>query len=165
MQQELVARASYGVSSSEGCCSSPSSSECQTQAAHLDAQLGCGSSGSKGDTILQEVNSFLHEQPLGHQADPLDWWRTNAARFPQLAPVARSVGCILATSTPAERVFSTAGLVVGKLRSKLATDMVDSLVFLHKNRSWLCGEKRANPQLPALFQPLEETDSNLPRLE
>ena len=38
-----------------------------------------------------------------------------------------------ATSVPAERVFSMAGLVVNRLRARLTSEHVDMLVFLRKN--------------------------------
>ncbi len=41
--------------------------------------------------------------------------------------------CVCATSTPSERVFSTAGKVVGPQRALLKPDKVNMLVFLAKN--------------------------------
>ena len=49
------------------------------------------------------------------------------------AQVARGILGIPATSTPAERIFSTAGLMVTKLRSCLKPSNVDAVVFLNKN--------------------------------
>ena len=47
--------------------------------------------------------------------------------------VAKQILAVPATSVPSERVFSTAGLVVNKLRNRLSPDLVDSIIFLNKN--------------------------------
>ena len=62
-----------------------------------------------------------------------DWWKVNGHRFPLLARLSRKYLAITATSTPAERVFSVAGLIVSRLRASLSPEHVDMLVFLNKN--------------------------------
>ena len=47
--------------------------------------------------------------------------------------LAKKYLAITATSTPAERVFSVAGLIVSRLRASLSPEHVDMLVFLNKN--------------------------------
>ena len=61
--------------------------------------------------------------------NPLLWWKTHAARFPQLAKLARRVLCTPATSAPSERIFSVPGLIATKIRNRLASENVALLVF------------------------------------
>ena len=68
---------------------------------------------------------------------PFVWWHGNASYFPHLADLARHYLAIPATSTPSERVFSVAGIVVDKRRCALTAEMINALVFLHKNSSLL----------------------------
>ena len=68
-------------------------------------------------------------EPVG----PLGWWKTNSDRYPKLALAAKYCLCIPATSTPSERIFSTAGYIVNKNRSCLLPENVDKLVFLAQN--------------------------------
>ena len=54
-------------------------------------------------------------------------------KFPNLAQLAKAVIGIPATSTPSERLFSTAGNIVTKKRSCLNPENVDVILFLNKN--------------------------------
>ena len=92
---------------------------------------------ASNDTCDAQLAQFFVEKAAPHSTNPIDWWRQNEFRFPQLAEVARSVLCVPATSTPSERLFSTAGLTVTKLRNCLKPDNVDALVFLNKNFEYL----------------------------
>jgi len=69
--------------------------------------------------------------PINH--DPLSWWKENCHRFPRIWALAAKYLCVPATSVSSERVFSTAGLVVNRLRSRLSPEHVDMLLFLRKN--------------------------------
>jgi len=65
-------------------------------------------------SIEDEVKSFFQEHPIKQKDDPLCWWRVNGSRFPHLQHLAKKYLAIPATSTPSERVFSVAGIVVDK---------------------------------------------------
>ena len=61
--------------------------------------------------------------------DPFVWWRGNANRYLRLAILARKYLAIPATSTPSERIFSVAGIVVDKRRCALTPKMINALIF------------------------------------
>jgi hypothetical protein len=65
--------------------------------------------------------------------DPLAWWKSQAITFPHLSALAAAVLCIPATSTPSERIFSTAGVLLNAKRSSLAVGAVDKIIFIHEN--------------------------------
>jgi hypothetical protein len=64
----------------------------------------------------------------------LIWWARNAARFPDLAPLARKYLTIPASSVPSERVFSKGRWIVSKRRASLSPNTVSLLMFLSCNR-------------------------------
>lgn len=102
----------------------------------LDLLLGSDSPGSSiedSDPVQDEVDDYFKQQQQPRDSSPLEWWKVNKCRFPTLAGLARKYLAITATSTPAERVFSVAGLIVSRLRASLTPEYVDMLVFLNKN--------------------------------
>ena len=68
-----------------------------------------------------------------HDCCALDWWKTNEFRFPTLAKLVKQYHCVPATSVPAERVFSVAGLVINDKRASLTPENADMLIFMNKN--------------------------------
>ena len=101
----------------------------------LDILLGSDSpSSNEGcDPVQDEVEGYFKQQQSPRETSPLEFWKINKCRFPVLACLARNYLAITATSTPAERVFSVAGLVVSRLRASLTPEHLDMLVFLNKN--------------------------------
>lgn len=91
------------------------------------------SEDSEADPVLKEVESYIKEKPIDREESPLVWWKQNQYKFPMISVVAKQFLSIPVTSTPAERVFSTAGLTVTRLRSSLTPEHVNMLVFLNKN--------------------------------
>jgi hypothetical protein len=65
----------------------------------------------------------------------LEWWKTQSSVLPLLSAIARKYLCIPASSAPSERLFSSSGNVVTKLRSSLDPKNVDMIVYLHENMS------------------------------
>ena len=80
--------------------------------------------------ISEELYMFVKEPTASPETNPLEWWKVNQYRFPLLKNVAKRLLSIPATSVPSERIFSTSGLIVSKLRASLNPENV---VFLNKN--------------------------------
>ena len=110
-------------------------------------------------SIQDEVKSYLQERPIKRKDDPLSWWKVNGSRFPHLERLAKRYLAIPATSTPSERVFSVAGIVVDKRRAALTPEMIDALVFLNKN-SFMLGLNNECPTKPKPDLILETDDES-----
>ena len=113
----------------------------------LDRLLGDDEEAVSGVTVSDEVDAYFEERPISRKEDPFVWWRSNSSRFPRLSYLAKKFLSIPATSTPSERVFSVAGIVVDRKRCALTPDMVNALVFLHKN-SYMLGLTEEEPSVP-----------------
>jgi len=73
--------------------------------------------------------------PFPKDKNPLDKWRRGTAYlFPWLGVLPRRVLAIPATSAVPERLFSTAGNVMTKKRSRLTCDNMKELFYLHEVR-------------------------------
>jgi hypothetical protein len=68
------------------------------------------------------------------RTNPLLWWKVHEPTFPHVAALARKFLCIPATSSPSERLFSTAGLTITKARNGLRDDNASAIIFL--NKTW-----------------------------
>ncbi|XP_047229374.1 E3 SUMO-protein ligase ZBED1-like [Girardinichthys multiradiatus] len=97
------------------------------------ADAVAGPIGSVEDRVGAEITAYCLEPVIQADKDPLLWWKCAARRFPLMSRVARKHLCVCATSSPSERVFSTAGKVVSPQRSLLNPEIVNMLVFLAKN--------------------------------
>ncbi len=165
VQEIIVEKASSSSSKSdEETASSPSSQtdeppKKKKKLSVLDRLLGEDMNNDDESSVTEEVACYFQERPIKRSEDPFAWWRGNANRFPHLAVLARHYLAIPATSTPSERVFSVAGIVVDKRRCALTAEMIDALVFLHKNRS-LLGLTDEVPVQPGPKLILQAPDSN-----
>ena len=82
---------------------------------------------------------------------PLEWWRQHKQFFPGLAAVARHFRCLPATSAAVERFFSAAGITISHLRTRLAAETVEQLLYLKLN--WT--NELYNVRLPPRPQPAQ----------
>jgi len=83
--------------------------------------------------IKKEITCYLEYPSLEPDVNPLEWWKLENGRFPNLANLAKKYLCICGTSVPSERIFSKAGHVANNLRNRLTPENVNKLVFLSKN--------------------------------
>ena len=89
---------------------------------------------SSAEIADREINQIWKTctVPLPKDKNPLDEWRRGAVHlFPWLGVLARRVLAIPATSAAPERLFSTAGNVMTKKRSRLTCDNMEEFVYLH----------------------------------
>ena len=85
----------------------------------------------------KQMNSYLtllnQQARLTFDDDPLAWWSAHKNLYPDLAVLARKYLSIQATSCASERLFSKAGYIVNKFRSRLHTTNVCMLTFMATN--------------------------------
>ncbi|XP_048063965.1 zinc finger BED domain-containing protein 4-like [Megalobrama amblycephala] len=80
-----------------------------------------------------EVKKYLKDVFLPRTHDPLSYWKERAVIFPNLYVLAKKYLCMPATSVPCERIFSKAGEIICKKRSRLSPSTAEQLIFLNKN--------------------------------
>lgn len=88
-----------------------------------------------GMNYLEELQTYLQEAECSLYINPLNWWRDNANRYPNLSKLSKKYLNIPATSVPSERVFSTAGDIITAERSRLSSENASILIFLSENSS------------------------------
>ena len=71
----------------------------------------------------------------GNYYDPLEWWKINETKYPNIWLLAQCILSIPATSAPSERVFSAAANIIDKKRARITTDNAELVMFLRGNKS------------------------------
>ncbi|KAK0134198.1 Zinc finger BED domain-containing protein 1 [Merluccius polli] len=84
-----------------------------------------GEDYAEGEPSDDELERYWADPPVPLTEDPLMWWSGKERSFPKVYMLAMRFLCVPATSVPAERVFSAAGLIVSRLRSRLLPKHVD----------------------------------------
>ncbi len=84
------------------------------------------------EIVEEEIARYITEPSLGLSSDPLQWWRTNQYKYPNLVKLVFYYLHIPGSSVSSECVFSTAGGVLQN-REHLSSENVDLLVFLYHN--------------------------------
>jgi hypothetical protein len=95
------------------------------------------------DKVKDEFSRYLKEKQIllentgvdgkVTRTNPLHWWKYHQETYPLLATLAKKYLCIPATSAPAERLFSKAGLTITDKRNQLNADLAGDLIFLKEN--------------------------------
>lgn len=85
------------------------------------------------DDVQRELVEYMRLGVLYVDNCPLEWWRQHKQFMPGLAAIARSFLCVPATSAAAERFFSTFGLTISRLRTRLSSETVQQLLFCKLN--------------------------------
>lgn len=62
-----------------------------------------------GTDAFIEMRRYSEEKRVPRDGDPLLWWKMNKPTFPSLSKLAEKHLTVIATSVPAERIFSKAG--------------------------------------------------------
>ena len=72
--------------------------------------------------VAADIAAYLLEKPVKTDVSALTWWLMNAGHFPSVGALARKYLHASTTSTQAEIMFSSCGLVVNKLRTTLTPE-------------------------------------------
>jgi len=83
--------------------------------------------------VEDEMSRYVGSRAAPIDSNPLTFWQQNTHLYPNLSKVARKYLCIPATSTPSERLFSSAGFIVNARRALLDPESVNMLTFLSAN--------------------------------
>jgi len=85
------------------------------------------------ERVRREISEYKEETPLISSTDISMWWFTSSNRYPILSTIAQRYLCMQASSTPSERVFSTAGDTISAERARIQPEKANQLIFLNKN--------------------------------
>ncbi|XP_056268962.1 E3 SUMO-protein ligase ZBED1-like [Pseudoliparis swirei] len=88
---------------------------------------------SMAQRVHQEVQLYRSLPSIPSTNHATLWWWHKRDTLPLLSGLAESYLCVQASSTPSERVFSTAGDTISPERSRILPEKADMLIFLHKN--------------------------------
>ncbi|XP_043475867.1 zinc finger BED domain-containing protein DAYSLEEPER-like [Leptopilina heterotoma] len=81
-----------------------------------------------------EIDKYFLLERATEDVDIGQWWKNHENIFPNLSRMAKDLFSIQATSVPAERLFSRAGLIIRKHRNRLTNESAKNLICLN---SWM----------------------------
>lgn len=91
------------------------------------------SSQNPRQDFLTELKLYLAEPNIVRSECPIQYWGGKEAKFHLLRHLSRKYLIVPATSVPSERVFSKAGELISKRRSRLHPKQVQMTLFLNSN--------------------------------
>ena len=80
-----------------------------------------------------ELAEYLDLELEQFKSSPLEYWKVNESKFPQLSKLAKKSLTPSAGSASVERLFSTAGLIQTCLRNRMSPEMLEIQLFIKKN--------------------------------
>lgn len=94
-------------------------------------------SDSNKPPLALEISRYEDMESAGINEDALEWWKKKKNELPLLSEMARNYFAIQVTSSASERVFSTGGRIVNKLRSGLSYETTTKLVYIEQNYKYV----------------------------
>ena len=74
--------------------------------------------------------------PHSSTEEALQWWRKNEKVYPNLSIVFKTIACIPPTQVECERIFSVAGILTRGRRSRLGSESLCDISYLHHNMTF-----------------------------
>ena len=99
----------------------------------LKSSSAAGKTPSVSERIEHEIEVYRKMAAVPTSEDALAWWWERRDTLPLLSKLSSSYLCIQASSTPQERVFSTAGDTTSQERLHVLADQANTQIFLQKN--------------------------------
>jgi hypothetical protein len=84
--------------------------------------------------VTDQLQEYLEECVSVENVEPLQYWKLNSGRWPELARMALDHLVIQASSASSERSFSSGNEIVTDRRNRLNVDSIEACVCL---KSWL----------------------------
>lgn len=98
-----------------------------------DISVSVIDTGMQLNSAALEVNDFLQKPLLGRLECPIKWWKENSKEFPKLTRLAQKYLAAPSSTVYSERLFSEAGNIYEKHRSRILPENAEILLFLHHN--------------------------------
>ena len=88
------------------------------------------------ETIIEELKRYRSIKCINtdERSCPLQFYKIHQHILPNLSSISELVFCTTASSVPSECVFSGAGRLIDKSRSRLRPELAEDLLFLNRNQ-------------------------------
>jgi hypothetical protein len=90
---------------------------------------------SINDVIINELSIYLTLKGfVTEHSCPIQFYKLNVHQLPNMARISKMLFCLTASSVTSECVFSTAGELISKKRTRLRPALAEELLMLSKNK-------------------------------